>query len=54
MAERLEDLKRPVGARGILLLRSLLEDAGSPLYDRESAEALPFYVDAALEGLEGR
>jgi hypothetical protein len=34
-------LSRPVSPRGILLLRSLLRDGGSPLYDDQAAILLP-------------
>ena len=50
----LADLERPVAARGVLLTEHLLTDAGSPLYDPAIVRALPFYVDAARDGLEPR
>ncbi len=54
LSERLADLDRPAAARGVLLTQHLLDDAGSPLYDPTSPEALPFYVDAARDALDPR
>jgi hypothetical protein len=54
LGDRLADLDHPVDARGILLVQHLLTDGSSPLYDRTRPEALPFYIDAALDALEPR
>jgi hypothetical protein len=37
LAERFEDVDRPVSARGVLLTSSLLTDRSSPLYARDRA-----------------
>jgi hypothetical protein len=41
LAARLEVLERPVAPRGMLLVRELLADGGSPLYLGGDVEALP-------------
>ena len=54
LGDRLADIDRPVEARGVLLAQHLLSEESSPVYDPTRPEALPFYVDAALEALEPR
>ncbi len=54
LGDRLADLEEPVAARGVLLVEHLLTDGTGPLYDHGRIEALPFYVDAALEALDSR
>jgi hypothetical protein len=54
LADRLADLDRAVAPRGVLLVERLLTDGFSPLYERESADDLPPYLDVALEALEPR
>jgi hypothetical protein len=54
LASRLLDLKRPVGARGVVLLERLLVEPSGPLYDRELADDLPPYLDCTLKALEPR
>jgi hypothetical protein len=43
---------RPVSARGVLLLRSLLHDGGSPLYDENAEFLLPRALHRILSALE--
>lgn len=54
IADRLADLEQTVAARGVVLVERLLVDGFSPLYDRESVDDLPGYLDAALAALEPR
>jgi len=54
LAGRLADLKRPVAARGVVLVERLLVEPSGPLYDRDLADDLPPYLDCALEALEPR
>jgi hypothetical protein len=41
LAERVDDMSRPGGPRGMLLLDDLLTNGDSPLYARENADLLP-------------
>jgi hypothetical protein len=41
-----------VSARGVLLLRSLLHDGGSPLYDENAGFLLPRALHRILSALE--
>jgi hypothetical protein len=43
---------RPVSARGVLLLRTLLRDGRSPLYDERAALVLPRELRRVLSALE--
>ena len=52
LAGRLADLKRPVAARGVVLLERLLVEPSGPLYDRELVDDLPLYLDTARTALE--
>ena len=54
LADRLGRLDEPVDARGVLLVRELLADGGSPLYDRRHAAELPERLDFLLRALEPR
>jgi hypothetical protein len=54
VAARLADLERPVAARGVVLLDSLLTDGFGALYDRERVDAFEPTLDAILEALEPR
>ena len=54
LAGRLADLKRPVAARGVVLLERLLVEPSGPLYDRELVDDLPLYLDTARAALEPR
>jgi hypothetical protein len=54
VADRLADLDRPVAARGVVVLRRLLDDRDGPLYDRDRARELGSDLDAALDALEPR
>jgi hypothetical protein len=51
VAERLGE-SRPVAARGVLLVRSLLHDGGSPLYAEDAALLLPRALTRVLGALE--
>jgi hypothetical protein len=51
LAERLGQI-RPVAARGVLLVRSLLRDGGSPLYAEDAALLLPRALTRVLGALE--
>jgi hypothetical protein len=52
LADRLEDLERPVAARGILLLDGLLLDGEGPLYEQGPADSLLDRLDEAGAALE--
>ena len=54
LADRLARLDKPVDARGVLMVRQLLADGGSPLYDRRRAEELPERLDTLVRALEPR
>jgi hypothetical protein len=54
LAARLADLERSVAPRGVLLVQRLLVDGAGPLYERESVDDLPVYLDVALGALEPR
>jgi hypothetical protein len=51
LAGRLGD-GNPVAARGVLLTRALLREAGSPLYNEQAGELLPRALSRALGALE--
>jgi hypothetical protein len=51
-AARLDDLERPISARGVLMLDRLLIDGSSPLYDLGPADALIKALEAAAAALE--
>jgi hypothetical protein len=52
LADRLEDLERPAGARGVLLLDGLLLDGDGPLYEQGPADLLLARLDEASAALE--
>ena len=52
LAQRVGDLDRPASKRGLRLVRQLLTDGGSPLYDRDRIQELPATVHAILSALE--
>lgn len=52
LADRVGDLKRPASRQGLELVRSLLTDGGSPLYDRDRADELPETVKKILLALD--
>jgi hypothetical protein len=54
LAARVGDLKRPASRRGLQLVRNLLTDGGSPLYDRDRVDELPETVRTILHALEAR
>ena len=54
LADRVGDLGRPVSRHGLELVRSLLADGGSPLYDRDRAAELPETVKKILVALDLR
>jgi hypothetical protein len=54
IAHRLADLGRPVAARGIVMLRRLLDDRDGPLYDRDRAGELGDAFETVLDALEPR
>jgi len=51
VSERLAE-SRPVAARGVLLVRSLLRDGGSPLYAEDAERLLPRTLTRVLGALE--
>jgi hypothetical protein len=52
LADRVGDLDRPASRRGLQLVRNLLTDGGSPLYDRDRIDELPATVKTILVALE--
>jgi hypothetical protein len=54
IADRLADLDRPVPARGIVMLRRLLDDRDGQLYDRDRVDELGTSLDAVLDAPEPR
>lgn len=54
LAARLEDLSRPVSARGVLLAERLLTDARGSLYGWGSEAGVGSVLDAVRAALEGR
>jgi hypothetical protein len=54
LADRVGDLDRPASRRGLQLVRNLLTDGGSPLYDRDRAHELPVTVKNILVALDLR
>jgi hypothetical protein len=47
-------LPEPVSARGVLLVRRLLDDPGGPLFSRDRAPELAAELSQALNALDGR
>jgi hypothetical protein len=54
LSMRLADLDQPVTPAGMQLVRELLTDGGSPLYDRARAAEVPETIDKVLKALEPR
>jgi hypothetical protein len=54
LADRVGDLRRPASRHGLQLVRNLLTDGGSPLYDRDRAHELPEAVKKILIALDLR
>src|SRR5262249_17326327 len=54
LARRVGDLDRPASKRGLQLVRNLLTDGGSPLYDRDRIDELPETIKNILVALEVR
>jgi hypothetical protein len=54
LADRVGDLDRPASRRGLQLVRNLLTDGGSPLYDRDRVDELPVTVKNILVALDFR
>jgi hypothetical protein len=54
LADRLERPDLPVTPAGILLVRELLSNGGSPLYLYGDAEALPSELERIHDALDGR
>ena len=54
LAARVGNLDRPVSRRGLELVRNLLTDGGSPLYDRDRIDEIPETVRRILVALDAR
>ena len=54
LAERLDDLQRPVAAAGVVAVRRLLMHPDSPLYARETEDTVADALGAVLERLRPR
>jgi hypothetical protein len=54
LADRVGDLDRPASRHGLELVRNLLADGGSPLYDRDRADEMPETVKKILIALDLR
>jgi hypothetical protein len=54
LADRVGDLNRPVSRHGLDLVRNLLVDGGSPLYDRARIDEMPETVRRILVALDLR
>jgi hypothetical protein len=54
LAARVGDLERPASRHGLQLVRNLLTDGGSPLYDRDRADEIPETIHRILVALEVR
>ena len=54
LERRVANLDQPAAPRGLQLVRSLLTDAGSPLYDRDRIDEMPDTVHRILLALDGR
>jgi hypothetical protein len=54
LADRVGDLDRPASRHGLDLVRSLLADGGSPLYDRDRAHEIPTTVRNITRALNVR
>jgi hypothetical protein len=54
LAARLNDVDRPVTARGLRLVNELVTNGGSPLYDRSQTREVPTAIATILAALEPR
>ena len=54
LADRVGDLDRPASRHGLELVRNLLCDGGSPLYDRDRVHELPSTVRNIVRALNVR
>jgi hypothetical protein len=54
LAARVADLDRPASRRGLQMVRDLLTDGGSVLYDRDRVEEIPQTVRRILSALDAR
>jgi hypothetical protein len=54
LAERLEDVSRPIPPAGVVLTERLLSDGAGPFYDAARADELGPALAAALEALDPR
>jgi hypothetical protein len=54
LADRVGDLDRPASRQGLQLVRNLLTDGGSPLYDRDRPHELPETLKRILAVLDLR
>ena len=54
LAARVGDFEQPASRHGLQLVRNLLTDGGSPLYDRDRADEIPETVRTILVALESR
>jgi hypothetical protein len=54
LADRVGDLDRPASRLGLDLVRNLLCDGGSPLYDRDRSHEIPTTVRDILRALDVR
>jgi hypothetical protein len=52
LADRLDDLSRPVSPRGVLLVEALLTDGTGPLYARSRADELRAALERCLTELD--
>lgn len=54
LADRLSDPTQNVAARGVLLVRALLDEASSPIYDRDRSGSLSGDLARITRALDGR
>jgi hypothetical protein len=52
LAARLNDVDRPVTARGLQFVNELVSNGGSPLYDRSQVRVVPETLETILAALE--
>jgi hypothetical protein len=52
LAARVGDFRQPASRQGLQLVRNLLTDGGSPLYDRDRAGEIPDTVRHILTALD--
>ena len=54
LAARVADLDRPASRRGLQMVRDLLTDGGSPLYDRDRIDEIPATIRRIIAALDAR